>query len=57
MLTDEKLVEIGFYKYKVDDVVHFRNGWIKLQKTFCGYLVEQPNKIISTLDELNELIK
>jgi hypothetical protein len=55
MLTDKKLIERGFYKEKINDNVYFIKGWIRIEKIFCGYLVSQPYKIISTIDELNEL--
>jgi hypothetical protein len=55
MLTDKKLIERGFYKEKINDNVYFIKGWIRIEKIFCGYLVSQPYKVISTIDELNEL--
>ena len=55
MLTDKKLIERGFYKEKINDNVYFIKGWIRIEKIFCGYLVSEPYKVISTIDELNEL--
>lgn len=57
MITEKKLIERGYFKEVVFDNIYFIKGWIRLEKVFCGYLVSQPYKIISTIDELNELEK
>lgn len=57
MLTEKKLLENGFYKEIINDNIYFIKGWIRLEKIFCGYLVAQPYKVISTIDELNDLEK
>jgi len=57
MITHEKLIELGFYFEKVNDNKYYTKGWIKLERIFCGYLVAQPYKVISTIDELNNLTK
>ena len=57
MLTEKYLIEKGFYKEVIFDNVYFIKGWIRLEKCFCGYIVAQPYKIISTKDELNDLMK
>ena len=56
MITDEKLIELGFYKHEVGDLIYFIKGWVKLEKIFCGYLCPRPYKVISTMDELETLI-
>ena len=55
MITEKKLIERGYFKEVVFDNIYFIKGCIRLEKVFCGYLVSQPYKIISTIDELNEL--
>ena len=57
MLTEKKLIEKGYYKEIISNNIYFIKGWIRLEKVFCGYLVSQPYKIISTIDELNEIEK
>lgn len=57
MLTEKKLLEKGFYKEIINDNIYFIKGWIRLEKIFCGYLLAQPYKVISTIDELNDLEK
>ena len=57
MLNDKKLIDLGFSKQLVNDNIYFIKGWIRLEKIFCGYLCAQPYKVISTLDELEQLEK
>lgn len=55
MLTEKILIEKGFHKEVINDNIYFIKGWIRLESVFCGYLVAQPYKVISTIDELNLL--
>lgn len=57
MLTEKYLIENGFYKEVITDNIYFIKGWIRLEKSFCGYIVAQPYKIISTIDELKQIEK
>lgn len=57
MLTENYLKENGFHKEVIGNNIYFIKGWIRLEKVFCGYLVAQPYKIISTIDELKQIEK
>lgn len=57
MLTEKYLIENGFYKEVITDNIYFIKGWIRLEKSFCGFIVAQPYKIISTIDELKQIEK
>lgn len=57
MLTENYLKENGFHKEVIGNNIYFIKGWMRLEKVFCGYLVAQPYKIISTIDELKQIEK
>ena len=57
MLTEKYLIEQGFYREKINDNIYFIKGFLRMEKIFFGYLVSHPYKVISTKDELKELIK
>lgn len=57
MITHNKLIELGFSKVNQDSQIFYINGWIKLEKCFCGYICQQPYKIVSTIDELKNIMK
>ena len=57
MLTDKYLIENGFHKEKINDNIYFIKGWLRMERIFCGYLVAQPYKVISTIDELKQIEK
>lgn len=55
MLTEKILIEKGFHKEVINDNIYFIKGWIRMEQIMCGFLVAQPYKVISTIDELNLL--
>lgn len=57
MITEKYLIENGFYKEKINDNIYYINGWLRLEKCFCGYIVNRPYKTISTVDELKDILK
>jgi hypothetical protein len=57
MLTEKYLKENGFHKEVIGNNIYFIKGWIRLEKSFCGFIVAQPYKIISTIDELKQIEK
>lgn len=57
MITDRKLINNGFKKEKISDVIYFKKGSIIIEKIFNGYLLAKPYKKISKIEELNKLIK
>lgn len=57
MITEKYLIENGFHKEVIGNNIYFLKGWIRLEKSFCGFIVSQPYKIISTIDELKQIEK
>lgn len=57
MLTERYLIEKGFHKEKINDNIYYIYGWLRLEKCFCGYIVNRPYKTISTIDELKDILK
>lgn len=56
MLTDKKLVELGFRCYQVYNLMYFEKDDVKLEKIYRGYLCTRPHRVIKTMKELNELL-
>jgi hypothetical protein len=55
MITHEKLIKLGYYYEEINDNKYYIKGWIRLERIFCGYLLKQPYKVISTIDELKQI--
>jgi hypothetical protein len=65
MITDKKLVELGFRCYQVYNLIYFEKGEVKLERIHNGYLCERihngylctrPHRVVKTIKELKELL-
>ena len=56
MITDKKLVELGFICYQVYNLIYFEKGEVKLERIHNGYLCTRPHRVVKTMKELKELL-
>ena len=56
MITDKKLIELGFRCYQVYNLMYFEKDDVKLEKIYCGYLCTRPHRVVKTIKELKELL-
>jgi len=56
MITDKKLMELGFRCYQVNTLMYFEKDDVKLEKIYNGYLCTRPHKVVKTIKQLKELL-
>jgi len=56
VITDKKLMELGFRCYQVNTLMYFEKDDVKLEKIYNGYLCTRPHKVVKTIKQLKELL-
>lgn len=57
MITEDKLIELGFLKQNVNNTIYYINGDFVLEKIYRGYLCNKPYRVIYTINNLKKILK